>query len=355
MFMLLACGPMPQAEEGSIDVDALSTAVPSRAVAEVQAMSTSLPNYNVLLKRVRYCKNWLCTRAETPSEFREWEQANVDRGKQRETYISVLSQPPISQVRHVVFISAGQQTTLDGNGYNNVLTGQPADYKKNCKGQTRSCWRTIDGRSLARRVLASGIFPLSSTLFVLVFDARINYEIGSNEKQKIENAYFQWLTHRASSSQLETIYLAGQSRGGCLAYRLGKRFRDHSGYRSVPLIVQGYDAVCNKQQGEFGTTGTKYDNPLNSRYYSWRIDMAAQFPYRTDLALKQIHAGQQVVWIAPFGVRALTYRSYDVDLGWWRQNWVNLEHSDMGRNYANRPYTLDPGMQHLLDKYYAFH
>lgn len=325
-------------------LSALSAGVNS-AVTQTNELS-ALPGYWVKAERVRYCKNTFCTRATTAPRFQEWEQENVDRGKQRETYIAVVSEPARSSVENVVFLSAGQQTTLDGNGYNNVVTGQPEKYKKNCKGKTASCWRQIDGRSLARHVINSGEFPLNKTLFVLVFDARFNYEISKNEKNKIENAYFRWLTNRVYSYRLKRFYLGGQSRGGCLAFRLGKRLRAHSAYRNVPMILQGYDAVCDKGEGELGTTKTKYGNPYNSKHHGFYTNLASQFPHKTNLGIHMVVGGGAVVPV--LGVHAFVYTRGDTAQGGWHeQRWVNLDHSEMGRDYSKSPWTIDGGLDHM--------
>ncbi|MCR9143800.1 MAG: hypothetical protein NXI24_16255 [bacterium] len=347
---LSACGAgaAAQDEGGSADLAllaALNAGVNAPSITQGNELST-LPGYWVKAERVRYCKNTFCTRATTPSRFQEWEQENVDRGKQRETYIAVVSEPPRGSVENVVFLSAGQQTTLDGNGYNNVVTGQPEKYKKNCKGKTASCWRQIDGRSLARHIINSGKFPLSKTLFVLVFDARFNYEISKNEKNKIENAYYRWLTNRVYSHKLKRFYLAGQSRGGCLAFRLGKRLRAHSSYRNVPMILQGYDAVCDKGEGELGTTKTKYGNPYNSNHHGFYTNLSGQFPHKTNLGIRMVVGGGAVVPV--LGVHAFVYtRGNTGQGGWHEQTWVNLDHSEMGREYSKSPYTIDPGLNHM--------
>ncbi len=344
--------------------------------ASAPPMDWSIPNKGTLYKtmeRVGWCKNSLCTKTLTNSKFPQWPYYGVDKKDMRETYITVVSKPSRANVEKVVMIAAGQQTDPPHlvfrsdyqDGYPNVLTGQPDNYKNNCDKKTANCTRSIDGRSLARRLLATGKFPASKTLFIIVHDTRLQYNMGINEKQKIENAFYKFFTDNTYSWKLKQIVLAGQSRGGCLAYRLGSRFRKHSGYKTVPMILQGYDAVCVKQDfavyhvigPELNTSGTSYQNPYNSSYKSWRLPLNTEFAYKTKLAMQQIVGGQQVTHYAPYGVRGFSYYQYPyssgstyADYGWYRQYWVNLKHIEMGGSYGKIPYTVNRGMTHFQEK-----
>ncbi|MCB1318739.1 MAG: hypothetical protein KDK34_00715, partial [Leptospiraceae bacterium] len=218
-------------------------------------------NLTVNLERVRYCKNWLCTKQTTPSKFRYWEEEGVGRGHQRDTYIATISQPSRSNVENLVFFAAGQQPP--GNGVPNSLTGQDDKYKKNCEGRTASCNRSIDGRSLTRQVMASGMFPMNRTFMAVAFDTQFNHLRSSDEKADMERAYLRWLLDKAYSSNVKRIYLAGSSRGGCLVMRLAQAIRENYSYRNIPLIVHSFDGVCKRTQNELGTYNSKIYNPLN--------------------------------------------------------------------------------------------
>lgn len=335
---------------------------------------TSLISYadeNVLLERVRYCDfrgiNNVCAgTATTPNKFKAWNDAGVSTEGQRNTYLAIVNQPPKDQVRKVVFISSGQQTDEGGEGkgkfgkgYPNVLTGQPNDYKDNCMNATKSCTRTIDARSVLGRLRGDGKFSDSDTLFIAAFDMRFGYFRPQAEKQKRENAYWNFLTSKFDPKKVELIVLAGQSRGGCMMFRLARKLRAQSAYQDIPLILQGYDPVCT-------TTGspalakelpplktTPYTNPLNSNYASFPIDMDKVFPAdkRQKLAILDLHGGGEV-----FGpqIRSFTWFDKNTDLGWWKQRWVNASHGDMGGHYEESWQTVDVGVTHIYDSMYVF-
>ncbi|RTE65602.1 VCBS repeat-containing protein [Amphritea opalescens] len=338
-------------------------------------LATSVASYadeSVTLERVRYCDqrglNNICAgTATTPSKFQAWSNAGVSTEGQRNTYISIVNQPPKDQVRKVVFISAGQQTDPGGEergkigkGYPNVLTGQPNDYKDGCMNATKSCTRTIDARSVLGRLRGDGKFSDSDTLFIAAFDMRFGYYRPSAEKQRRENAYWDFLTSQFDPSKVELIVLAGQSRGGCMMFRLGQKLRATSTYQNIPLIVQGLDPVCT-------TTGTPnldrelpqlsgvYRNPLNNSYESYPIDMDQVFPsnHRNKLAVLDIHGGGEV-WAQEPGIRSFTWKASDTDLGWWEQKWVNAGHEDMGGKYEHSWQTVDLAVTHIYDSMYVF-
>lgn len=60
--------------------------------------------------------------------------------------------------------------------------------------------------------------------------------------------------------------------------------------RSMPevgVIVHSFDAVCQREQNEFGVygEGKNIENPLNDKYWSWQTDFYAQFPNQSRLAV----------------------------------------------------------------------
>jgi len=313
-------------------------------------------SYSVLVKRVRWCLHPVnferCGLGITSPDFKEWQK--VQPRVQQDTYIAPISIPPRDKIENVVFIAAGQQIEPDisnyGDGYPNVLTGQPDNFKNKCKMTRKQCWRRLDNRSLAVRLINSGKFNLDKTLFIVALDARIQWEKSKNERQDIENAYWNYLTKQFDPGKVRQIVLAGQSRGGCLAYRLGKRFRNTYPFNQIPLIVEGFDPVCHRDElGLLAKTNLTYGNPLNPLYNSIVIDMNKVFaPQRRQyLALLDIHAGARV---KPFDVRSFTFKPNDIDLTWWKQKWVNFEHTDMGGNFAHQSQTVIPGYQFIMNK-----
>ncbi|RKQ69130.1 VCBS repeat protein [Litorimonas taeanensis] len=328
---------------------------------------------DMLVERVRYCTKPgienVCGSTQLNSKFKEWNTHGVETQEQLETYISIINQPERSKVKRVVFVSAGQQIN---DGYPNALTGQPDKYKKDCKNQTKNCMRPIHPMSLVGRLRASGEFDDSETLYISALDAKFGYFRSVEQKQNRENAYWDFLTSKFDPSNVELMVLAGQSRGGCLMYRLGSRMRKSTKHQNIPLIVQGYDPVCttpdlnvdglelpagNVRISPTSTLPTnKVNNPLNSSFISYIVNMDKVFPaaFRDNLKVLNIHAGGKVG--SQNVIRSFTWYNKDTDIGWWKQKWVNYEHNDMGGYLTSasatahaRPAIGDVGYAHIYN------
>lgn len=339
------------------------------------ATSQATPAFaeNMLVERVRYCVSRgienVCKDSQLNPKFQFW--GPTQRQEQLETYISIINEPPRHKVKRVVFVSAGQQIN---NGYPNALTGQPDKFKKNCKNRTQSCSLPIHPMSLVGRLRASegDQFSDDETLYISVLDAKFGYFRSHSQKQTLENTYWNFLTSKFDPANVELMVLAGQSRGGCLAFRLGSRMRKTTAYKNIPLIVQGYDPVCTTLENPAGGLElppgkvrisptatlpfTKINNPLNSGFGSYIVDMDKVFPKgsRNKLKVLDIHAGGKVGHQNT--IRSFTWYNQDTDIGWWKQKWVNYEHNDMG-NYLTsasatahaRPEIGDVGYGHIFN------
>lgn len=179
------------------------------------------------VERARYCTSrflGICTGSSSPSHLSFWEEAGVSNDNQKKLYLSVWSDPKgrsryssLPKAKHVALFFAGQQT---GSGKRNGITGQYAGYENGCKGDTAYCYKYFDGDGLAKRVYSGGSFPLSETLFAVVLNAQFNHTMSSGNKQETLNGYINWLKNNADFANLKSVYLAGSSRGGCLALRL---------------------------------------------------------------------------------------------------------------------------------------
>ena len=290
---------------------------------------------SVYLKRVRYCTRYrfgICTRSSV--NYSEWENNGVSNAHQKSTYIGIVRQPAKSDIENINIYFAGQQPS--GNGVINVVTGQAAGYKSGCDGTTSGCYRSIDSRGLAAKIYNAGIFDWQKTFISVVYDTKFNHLLSSGEKSDMEDAYYDWIVNKFYSNKIKTIYLAGSSRGGCLAMRLAKRFRADFP-ESVRVIVSSFDGVCKRSQSELGVTDYYQSNPYNTWPHSrkgWYTNLNAQFPDKTELSIYHISGGGEVVPAS--GVRGFSYLSHDGDLGWYRQNWVNLAHTDIGRVYTSK-------------------
>lgn len=292
--------------------------------------------------------------------FSEWSQNKVPQDRAEKTLLVILNQPNKDKVSDIVFIAAGQQTpnplelskTL--NGYPNVLTGQYRHYKKACANNPR-CRIKLKHGSLASRIYKNtSDFPHASTMIILVFDSQFNHLTSNNIKRKMEGAYWDLIIARTRSDKLNSLTLIGQSRGGCLAFLLAKRFRSHHSYRHIPTILQGFDPICKTNELLNTGAATYLDNPLKtaSKFKSLKIDMAQVFPAnsRDKLAILNVHSGAPVVSIgAHIGfVNSFSYQPHNIDLGWWKQIWVPFEHVDMGGEMSHQGSTVIPGYKHLI-------
>ncbi len=155
------------------------------------------------------------------------------------------------------------------------------------------------------------------------------------------------------------IYMAGQSRGGCLAFRLGSRFRKHSSYKNVPLILQSYDAQCNVDQNELYTSPSKLWNPLygssysqsqkkeKDQHYAWKADLNAAFPNKCKLSV-QNPAGGGVATDLAKKARAFTMSASSGSSSWFKTRWVALKHQEFGGDYGKLHLTVTPGYSDLL-------
>ena len=340
--------PELESESREIESDGAGK-LPSRY--DQQAKAAIASSVAVTMKHVRYCTKkvlGVCTSSTTPAEFSAWQTHDVKDSRQKETYLATLAPSSRSAIENIVFFSAGQQG-LDAtftDTTNNVLTGQPEGYRSMCNGKCFSATVWIDGRSLAVQLMNHPTFNRSKTLYVLVFDAQFNFNYGADAKMKVENAFHDYIRGLVDTWRIQRIILGGSSRGGALSFRLAHRFLSSNTYPGAKIITEGFDAVFVKDQ-ELGATSLFYDNPLNSGGYKGRYANVYGYfaPYASRFASAQIVGGQEAVIIS--GARGVVYSPCDVDHGWWSQRWVDMEHSDIGRDY-NSPHTLPGAYNHIL-------
>ncbi|MGJ8654978.1 MAG: hypothetical protein ACSHX6_00900 [Akkermansiaceae bacterium] len=317
----------------------------------------------------------LATNLSDHPHFPEWRAAGVSNSAIKKTFLSIVSAPAKEDVKRVVFISAGQQTDdpfgedhiLSENynkGYTNVLTGQPDNYKNLMVNDLRKeATMELNAKSLASKLITSGKFPKESTLFLLACDAQFGYFITENEKKRRETAYYNFLTSRVNPANLEIIVLAGQSRGGALMFRLASRIRQTSSFAKVPMVVQGYDPVCKNPKYEYKPISTEqylevYENnsttinPHDNSKYCWKVNMDVTFPphLRENLFVYILHSGGMVAKDLKKSIRAFTWKNSNTDLGWYKQHWLNYEHTYMGGAFNDADLlnkTVGSGIMHI--------
>jgi len=294
----------------------------------------------------------------THPDFNHWVHAGVPNTPQKHTYISFISEPPKPDVRHLVFVSAGQQGSTDGEYYSG-LTGQQHTVREDgeltmigYKHQfpASMAWKVVDlyPRNMVDEMLKHRYVVTNKTYIAAAFDARFDYNHSVARKDEIEDAFYAWLSSKFDAAKIESITLMGHSRGGCLVQRLGKRFQND--LPNVPLIIQSYDGVCKRGTGEFGATTTTVDNPKHDDppYFSYALDFDAQFAPpsghdRSKLRVYNLISGEKFlqnvanafdpvrsnahVFTPDSGSETLTEASSGVT--WFEQEWSTKDHMNI--------------------------
>jgi hypothetical protein len=284
----------------------------------------------VTVERVQTCVSGTCT---TASEYAAWNTHAVAGATQQGTMIARVSEPAVADVENVVLVLAGQQK-LGGfvyGGTSNGLTGQPNTWRSTFESNAAlgSASFSLASDSLISRAVDAGYFDPSRSFVALGFDAGFDYELDAAAKDGIERAYYDWLLSNFNAAKLKTVYLAGHSRGGCLALRLGKRF--NADFPGKKIIVHGFDPVCNTDQAEFGATTTPVQDPIDGSEFAFSSDLVAQFgaPGARSSVLSFITG----TTVSPSTIRAMSQQgatAKDFDLGWFVQHWT-----DAGVNHSN--------------------
>ena len=189
------------------------------------------------------------------SMFQHWPQEGVTRDKQNDTYIATAGQMDPAQVRHLVFMAAGQQSGNPAAGQTACgQTGQDAHYKEPFRADVTmgSMPFDLEPGSLAYQVFNTNVPGTSErfrdpaeTFMGLAFDHRLNYNVVSGNEDVVD-AFYEWLQARADLSQLESVTFAGHSRGGNLVTKLAQRFAHDM--PDIKVVVQLYEAVSEKKE-----------------------------------------------------------------------------------------------------------
>jgi hypothetical protein len=103
----------------------------------------------------------------------------------------------------------------------------------------------------------------------MAYDHQYNWETVKGQRTKVKNAFLRWLQSKFDADKIETVFLAGHSRGGCLAARLGQDLAKALP-ADVKIMVQVHDGVCKNKElgkyvGPFTDSGKKIWNPLNDK------------------------------------------------------------------------------------------
>lgn len=302
----------------------------------------------IKLERVRRCRNkiFFCNSVIENPDYNVFESNGMPKRAQKKLYITQINKPSKQATKNIVFVVAGQQfrsglLALDGDS--SGVTGQFSGYTKGFRRKTGSLTKTIDTNSLLYRILDQGYLSLDDTFVGAVFDARFNFEFSKKNKNRIENAYYEYLLQKLSPA-IGTIYLAGHSRGGCLVMRLASRLTQK--FPNVRIIVHNYDGVCANgallRSSEFGAGDPTHTNPLNSDYYVYTTEMEQRFVNRNCLSIRSFLSGEQPIDAAFKGVRAFGHRGFasstsansilttsTTNFPWYTETFYNARHNSI--------------------------
>lgn len=323
------------------------------------------------VERVQRCVNglpWPCNSHLVRQEYQPWETEHVSNDKQRRTFISRVNVPPKNQVKHLIVLFAGQQDQFTDDEDASGVTGQHYAFKTPFEATQSTLGEanvSISPDSLTDRLVLSNprMVDKRGVFLSLAFDHRHNNEFTISNKNEIERAFFSWLENRFEASNLESVFLAGHSRGGCLALQLSKMFKQN--YPEVPLVLVLFDPVCNQEQDEANIvriSNNTYDfpiapyslwanrpmvlNPINNDRRAYVINLNQYFPNKQNLRVLNLVSGAQVVTNL---VELLGYDVYafvdsapgsEVELHtlqlpgfgptWYTQEWFDRSHMSMG-------------------------
>jgi len=326
-------------------------------------LSVGIADLTVTVKPVRYCSStWfgLCNGRSYPWG-NYWENAGVSGNDQDKIFMAYLSSPPArAAVRNIVFLTSGQQGSSGGADENNVVSGYKSGWSWNTKKDGQRS-RSLEGESLAIRFHGekSVEFPTSNTVFITVANSMFNHLKSSSTKEKFLTAYANFLGSHIYWSNVEKIYFAGSSRGGCLVARLAKKLMDDPSI-DAKFSVNTVDGVCKYTQNEFGTTSSTIDNPNSpnstfKNYKGRKTNISNQVADKQQMCMKAVVGGQEVTNVG-LGVRAFTHETCHSSSGctlndsngdqYYKQTWHDIDHTDFGRNYNYKAVTVQGFLDH---------
>ncbi len=303
--------------------------------------------------------------------FHHWDDAGVSASHRNDTWIAIASEPAVADTEYISLFAAGQQNALEfGAGYRATATGQfnkwrkaidtggPDDDINTCKHGMLGRTKYDEGYQSPGESFSTKRNPVDRTFAAAVFDTQLQW--GAGEWEQITDAYFEWLKSKGDPARIKGIYLLGSSRGGCLVMMLASRFQNETSdgglWKKVPIIVQGFDPVCNgSHSGEMSVTEDTRDNPLHdgddpgsainsSDYFAYKTnDFGDYFPQTNKIAIHSLIGGGKVIT----GSKARTFAYLDDSgdifngsLVWFRQKWVDMAHPAIGRSW-HHTITLD--------------
>lgn len=291
-------------------------------------VSFRLPS-TVVLDRVRHCRiRILCFSRLTKQSYSPLSR-RILRHISKKITLTELSSPTKDRTENVVLFFAGQQSL---KGRRSGITGQREWYKANWNARTPSHPATLNPRSLAAEVAQMGVFPLPKSFLALVFDTQFDYQHFSWTKTRTARAYFDYIVSKFGP-RTRTVYLAGHSRGGCLAMRVAAKLT--SKFRNLRVVVSVFDPVCAVPQlfnvPEFGLSEALIPNPVNPKYHVQSSNMTRQFPSNACVSIRSFLSGEPLLFVHSFGHAAFRSRTGTLQTKsgrpWYTQSFHNETHS----------------------------
>lgn len=175
-------------------------------------------------------------------------------------------------------------------------------------------------------------------------------------------------------AKLKTVYIVGHSRGGVVALRLARKFKEN--FPNAIVTVDAFDPVArvrnsysNPDRDMLGMdeeNGT-IDNPTvdyprqwwnndNVGNWAWKTDLRRQFGNKHYFTVSNyINGGKMPHWLnLPFDTRALTHESGEqrfLDLGWLYQEWFPVASNGAGHVEIVRDVSMiDLALMRLKEK-----
>ena len=224
-------------------------------------------------------------------------------------HLAAAVEPPRDQVRNLVLFAAGQQgwEALSPTGLSNLMTGQTTGYKalwygrdheRNAGMHECSVYARLVRASQGGRLEGFDVRDDGDTFVGLAFDTAFYFDETDEQRETAIDAWYTGLTGHAEAANIDTIYLAGVSRGGALLHHLGQRFAEDGAYDEAKIVVGGVDVVFQHDEGEFCSDETEIDNPTlaHHEYRAWASAAGECFDFsREGLRVMQLVGGQQVL------------------------------------------------------------
>jgi hypothetical protein len=241
----------------------------------------------------------------------------------------------IDNPTNVVLLSAGQQ---DGDGHEDTVTGQAADYKF----RSSNAQRSVLGNSLLGRLDAHPLFPANDTYVILVHDNGANW--GDGDSWKIHERFSQFVARKVGS-RTQRVVLGGYSRGGIMVAEMARYLRGAGDVQlppGLPLYVGIFDGVAGGTH--FGVdTDNDEQNPIHgsSSYVKELSNVDAQVAAghrkNTTFFFNHVSAAD----VGGTAVHAFGARTFDIYANYWMEHWDRLAHGAY-KNSEHSPRLYDP-------------